>query len=128
MTETTYIGVAGAETDYGPCRDSIELIERGPNDSLWYGRGTKGYEVRQRHINRFIESDHTWLLLLDADMVFAPDTLGRLRSHCLLYTSVAPQPALWQVYLQRRREALIMELRALERALGMPQSIPERRR
>lgn len=42
--------------------------------------------------------------------------------------SVAPQPALWQVYLQRRREALIMELRALERALGMPQSIPERRR
>jgi len=40
----------------------------------------------------------------------------------------APQPALWLIYLQRRREAIIMELRALERALGLPQSIPERRR
>ena len=99
MTETTYIGVAGAETDYGPCRDSIELIERGPNDSLWYGRGTKGYEVRQRHINRFIESDHTWLLLLDADMVFAPDTLGRLRSHGVQYVT--------GYYVQRRYQPIV---------------------
>jgi hypothetical protein len=36
--------------------------------------------------------------------------------------------ALWIVYLQRRREALIMELRALDRALGRPQTIPERTR
>ncbi len=37
-------------------------------------------------------------------------------------------PALWLAYLSRRREALIMELRALDRALGRPQTIPERQR
>ena len=37
-------------------------------------------------------------------------------------------PSLWVVYLQRRREAIIMELRALDRALGRPQTIPERQR
>lgn len=37
-------------------------------------------------------------------------------------------PSLWLAYLSRRREALIMELRALDRALGRPQTIPERRR
>lgn len=37
-----------------------------------------------------------------------------------------PSPELWIAYLSRRREALIMELRALDRALGRPQTIPER--
>ena len=37
-------------------------------------------------------------------------------------------PSLWVIYLQRRREAIIMELRALDRALGRPQTIPERHR
>ena len=37
-------------------------------------------------------------------------------------------PDLWLSYLWRRREALIMELRALDRALGRPQTIPERSR
>lgn len=37
-------------------------------------------------------------------------------------------PSLWLAYLSRRREALIMELRALDRALGRPQTIPERMR
>lgn len=34
----------------------------------------------------------------------------------------------WLAYLSRRREALIMELRALDRLLGRPQTIPERTR
>ena len=33
-----------------------------------------------------------------------------------------------RVYFSRRREALIMELRELDRFLGLPQTIPERRR
>lgn len=37
-------------------------------------------------------------------------------------------PDLWLAYLQRRREALIMELRALDRVLGRPQTIPTRQR
>ena len=40
--------------------------------------------------------------------------------------SLPPSPELWLAYLARRREALIMELRALDRALGRPQTIPER--
>lgn len=42
--------------------------------------------------------------------------------------ATAAQSALWLIYLQRRREAIIMELRALDRALGRPQTIPERTR
>jgi len=94
MSDTVYIGVTGGEQDYGPARDSIELIERGPDDIIWYGRGTKGYEVRQRHFNRFVESGHTWLLMLDADMIFAPDTLTRLLAHGVQYVS--------GYYVQRR--------------------------
>lgn len=99
MNESVYIGVAGPEADYGPARDSIEQIERGPDDGLWYGRGTKGYEVRQRHVNRFIESDHTWLLMLDADMVFAPDTLTRLLAHGQAYVT--------GYYVQRRYHPML---------------------
>ena len=99
MSNTVYIGVAGPEVDYGPARDSIEAIERGPDDGLWFGRGTKGYEVRQRHFNRFIESGHEWLLLLDADMVFAPDTLQRLMSHGKRYVT--------GYYVQRRYHPML---------------------
>ena len=99
MTESTYIGVTGPETDSGECRDSIEAIERGPDDAIWFGRGTKGYEVRQRHIDRFIDSSHVWLLLLDADMVFAPDTLTRLRAHGVQYVS--------GYYVQRRYQPIV---------------------
>lgn len=99
MSNTVYIGVAGPEVDYGPARDSIEAIERGPDDGLWYGRGTKGYEVRQRHVNRFLESGHDWLLLLDSDMVFAPDTLERLMAHGVPYVS--------GYYVQRRYHPML---------------------
>lgn len=99
MSDTVYIGVAGPDVDYGPARDSIEAIERGPADGLWFGRGTKGYEVRQRHFNRFIESGHDWLLMLDSDMVFAPDTLERLMAHDAAYVS--------GYYVQRRYHPML---------------------
>mgnify|MGYP003600448737 FL=1 len=99
MAGSAYIGVTGPDTDYALCRDSIERIEREPADALWYGRGTKGYEVRQRHVNRFIESDHEWLLMLDGDMVFAPDTLARLRAHGVAYVS--------GYYVQRRYQPIV---------------------
>lgn len=99
MTTTVYIGVAGPETDIGECRDSIESLDRPDGSALWYGRGTKGYDVRQSHVNRFIESTHDWLLLLDHDMVFAPDTLTRLMSHGVQYVS--------GYYLQRRYRPLV---------------------
>lgn len=97
--DTCLIGIAGPEADIGICRDSIEQIERRPGDAIRYGRGTKGYEVRQAHVNRFIESSHEWLLLLDHDMVYAPDTLVRLLSHDVPYVS--------GYYLQRRYRPMI---------------------
>ena len=39
-----------------------------------------------------------------------------------------PLPPLLQTYFERQREALIMQIRALDRALGRPQTIPERHR
>lgn len=96
---SVYIGVAGPDTDIGVCRDSIEGIDRGRGDSIWYGRGTKGYEVRQQHFNNFIASDHEWLLMLDHDMVYAPDTLARLLAHGVPYVS--------GYYLQRRYQPML---------------------
>lgn len=48
---------------------------------------TKGYESRQMHIDRFLSSDHDWLLLLDGDMVFPADALERLRSRGVKFIS-----------------------------------------
>lgn len=82
MSDTTYIGVVGPETDYGVTRDSIERIEIGPGDARpRYVRGTKGYETRQLVINEWDKSPHDWLLILDHDMIYHPLTLKRMRSH-----------------------------------------------
>lgn len=94
-----YIGVVGPETDIGICRDSIQQMETPPGSQLWFNRATKGYEARQAHFNRFIESEHEWLLMLDHDMVYAPDTLTRLLSHEVQYVS--------GYYLQRRFRPMI---------------------
>lgn len=87
---SVYIGVVGGDFDYGSCRDSIERILRHPADAPpRYTRATKGYEARQYHLNNFIDSKHDFILLLDHDMVFEPDTLMKLRSHGLPYVTGA---------------------------------------
>ena len=87
-TGSCYIGVVGGETEVGECRDSIEMIKRRSGDTRPIPiRGTKGYEVRSLHIERWRASDHPFCLLLDHDMVFEPDTLERLRSHQLPFVS-----------------------------------------
>jgi hypothetical protein len=86
-TGTAYIGVVGSDTEYGECRDSIDLIGRRNGDSQpVYARATKGYEARQKHITRFIDDTrHDFCLLLDADMIFHRDTLEKLRVYGLPY-------------------------------------------
>lgn len=89
LSETTYIGVVGPDTERGTCRDSISNIQVRQGD---YGpvfvRATKGFEARQLHVNMFLdETTHDYLLLLDHDMVFQADTLERLRSHNIPYVS-----------------------------------------
>lgn len=81
--------VTGGETSHAKCWSSvIGMIRREQDDPTpLFGYGTKGYEVRQGHINRFMEGDWDWLLMLDGDMVFAADTLERLRSHGKGYVS-----------------------------------------
>lgn len=78
-----YIGVVGGEQEYGPCRDSIEAIVTRKKDSgPHFNRGTKGYESRQTHLNNWYHgTKHPFLLLLDHDMIFPPNTLERLRIH-----------------------------------------------
>lgn len=87
-TSTCFIGVVGGESEIGECHDSITAIGRRMGDTPPnFYRGTKGYECRQLHINKFMDSDHEFLLLLDHDMIFPVDTLERLRSHLLPYVS-----------------------------------------
>lgn len=88
-TGTVYIGVVGPENDIAECRDSIEQIARQPGDvGPHYIRATKGYEARQLHLNNwFNNTHHEFMLLLDHDQVFPPDTLHRLRSHGLPFVS-----------------------------------------
>lgn len=99
MSGSVYIGVAGPDSDIGECRDSIQQIEAPDGSSLTFGRGTKGYEVRQRHFNNFIDGGHEWLFLLDHDMLYAPDTLTRLLAWGMDYVS--------GYYLQRRYAPMI---------------------
>lgn len=84
-----YIGIAGgAETIHFAAYASIMNMSRRDGDTVpQFIQGTKGYEVRQKHFDRFMESDHEFMLLLDGDMIFEEDTLERLRSHGLPYVS-----------------------------------------
>jgi hypothetical protein len=85
---TCWVGVVGGETENGECHDSILHIARRQGDSpVQFFRGTKGYEVRQLHINHFMESQHEFILMLDHDMVYPGDTLERLRSHLIPFVS-----------------------------------------
>lgn len=86
---TVYTGVVGPETENGVCRDSIHNIKRREGDLLpRFIRATKGYEAREMHINAFLnETDCAFILLLDHDQTFPPDTLEKLRSHKLPYVS-----------------------------------------
>ena len=87
-TGSVYIGVAGPETGPITCFVSIVNInKRDGDEGPLFASATKGYEVRQNHINDFMESEHDFILLLDHDMLFEPDTLERLRSHEKPYVS-----------------------------------------
>ena len=83
-----YIGVVGPETDFVLSYESINAIIRRNGDStIERTMATKGYEARQWHINKFIESHHDFIFLLDHDQIFEPDCLERLRSHKLPFVS-----------------------------------------
>lgn len=84
-----YIAVAENFLEYGQCRDSIEAITRRDGDTRpQFNRATKGYESRQEHLNNWYhKTDYPFILFLDGDMLFEPDTLERLRAHKLPYVS-----------------------------------------
>ena len=100
---SVYIGVAGSEDYHYECRDSIRgILRRAGDGEVVFGVATKGYECRQMHINKFMESKHDFILLLDHDMIFPQDTLERLRSHKLPYVSgqymrrhISPIASVW---------------------------------
>lgn len=109
MSEKEYIGscfvvVVGSENENGECRDSIESISLRPGDTRpVFVRGTKGYETRNIAFEKWLDKTaHPFMLLLDHDMVFPPDTLERLRAHRRPYVSgyylrrrFAPMAPVW---------------------------------
>lgn len=102
-TGTCYIGVSGSEIASVESMKSIERIQRRNGDGdIKQTLATKGYESRQEHINKFLDTHHDFLLFLDADMIFPAFTLERLRSHKLPYVSgiytrrqFAPMALIW---------------------------------
>ena len=86
---TVYIGVVGPDDIPVQAALSIVNIRRQDGDRIpQFRMGTKGFEVRQQHIDFFMdETEHDFILLLDHDMIFEPDTLERLRSHGEPYVS-----------------------------------------
>ena len=102
-TGSVYIGVTGGDLEYGSAVDSIYRLQIRPGDGApEMHRFTKGYEARQAHINKFLDSRHAFVLLLDQDMIYPADTIERLRRHKLPYVSglymrrrVAPIMPVW---------------------------------
>jgi hypothetical protein len=85
---TCYIGVVGPEVVPITAATSIIAIERNEDDGIpQFIAATKGFVARQTIINNFIASEHDFLLLLDHDMIFEPDTLSKLRAHKMPYVS-----------------------------------------
>jgi len=98
-TGSVYVGAVGSEIEYGPAHDSIEAVARRFGDStITYVRATKGYEARQHLINKFLETHHDFIFLMDSDMTFPRDALERLRAHGRPYVS--------GFYMRRNAEAL----------------------
>lgn len=81
---TAYIGVAAGEFGVTEAHNSIEALSLRPGDAfpMWIV-ATKGWEARQKHVENFLQSSHSWLLLLDGDMAIPVELLERLRSHGL---------------------------------------------
>lgn len=79
----------GSETEDGRARDSIDRIVRRKKDTApIFLRMTKGYEARQAHLNNWYNhTKHPFILFLDSDMIFKPETLEKLRRHKKAYIS-----------------------------------------
>lgn len=87
-TGSVYIGVVGQSHILVDANASINQIHRWHGDiGPIYISATKGFEARQQHLNSFMESRCDFLLLLDHDQIFQPDTLDRLRHHRLPYVT-----------------------------------------
>ena len=83
-----FIGVVGPDSIPILAATSIIQIDRTEADGVpQFIAATKGYVARQEIINKFMESEHDFCLLLDHDMTFPKDTLTRLRSHKLPFVS-----------------------------------------
>ena len=97
---SVYTAVASSTLAHMEAVLSILNIKRREGDSPpQFAWGTKGYETRQTHLNNFMSSTHDYILFLDNDMVYHPDTLEHLRAHNAPYLS--------GFYLRRRRAPLV---------------------
>lgn len=92
---SVYIGATGGEYQTVETVTSIMNLTRRPGDEgpVIYA-ATKGFACRTNHLERFLASEHDFILFLDSDQTFHPDTLERLRRHGKQFVSA------W--YLQRQ--------------------------
>jgi hypothetical protein len=87
-TGTVYIGVVGTPKVHVDAYSSIQRLHKWAGDEgPIYQYATKGFEARQRHIDKFLQSRHDFILLLDSDQTFPADTLDRLRHWRMPYVT-----------------------------------------
>ncbi len=88
LTGSVYTGAVGAETQPVSATVGAIGVRRRPEDGTpVILTPTKGYEGRQQHIENFLASEHSFILLLDLDMQHPPDLLERLRAHGVAFVS-----------------------------------------
>lgn len=79
---SVYIGATGGEYQPIETVSGIMNLTRRPGDEgPIISAATKGFACRTHHLNKFLASEHDFILFLDSDQTFHPDTLERLRRH-----------------------------------------------
>lgn len=97
---TCYIGVVGPpQGPYNAWNSILNIKRRDGDGAIVPIYATKGYEARQQHFNKFMASEHDFMLLLDHDMIYGRDTLERLRAW--------GKPYLSGLYMRRRVSPMI---------------------
>jgi len=78
---SVFIGIATAVITNMEAYTSIVNIRRSNEDQIMLRHSSRGDISRQQLTEQFLQSKHDYILYLDGDMQFPPDTLERLLSH-----------------------------------------------
>ena len=77
-----FIAVPSMDTIPALFAQSLALLQRAGDTQIGWEVGSLVYHARNNLARQALKSDADWVLWLDSDMVFAPDTLQRMLKVC----------------------------------------------